>query len=276
MLTPAPRVTVLMPVRDGGRFLEPAVESILAQTLEDLELLVVDDGSTDGTPEVLSRVHDPRLRVLRRPAEGMAAALNVGLRSTQSPYVARMDADDLCEPTRLERQVAFLDRHPEVVVVGSRYRSMDVDGRPGRVTALMVHDVDLRRDLHLGYSPFAHGAVTMRRDRVLAVGGYDGTWWPAEDHDLWRRLDGRFANLPDVLYHYREHSSTSSLTSQAARGSELTELVRAAGPPPRRTPLEVAQGWWTHRHERELYARRQRALRVVRRERRQRGQTGSE
>ena len=256
-----PRVTVLLPAYDCAPFVREAVDSVLGQTYRDFELVVVDDGSTDGTAEVLASYDDPRMVVLTQENAGMAAALNRGLAVARGDLVARMDGDDRSAPERLARQVAFLDAHPDVSVVGSRYRRMDVDGVPGIVVRLMRHDKDLRREMYLT-SPFTHGCVLMRKDAVLAVGGYDGTLWPAEDYDLWTRIGGRLANLPDVLYDYREHASTSTLAAQDAQGRVVADALWASAPPPRRTPPEVARSLWTHRHELRWYVRRQRRLRA--------------
>lgn len=256
-----PRVTVLLPAYDCALFLREAVDSVLAQTLRDFELVVIDDGSTDGTAQVLQSYDDPRMVVLTQENQGMAAALNRGLALARGEYVARMDADDRSAPQRLERQVAFLDGHPEVVVVGSRYRTMDVHGVPGSVVRLMRHDKDLRREMYLS-SPFTHGCVMLRRQAVLAVGGYDGSLWPAEDYDLWTRIGGGLANLPESLYDYREHSSTSSLAAQDAQGRRIAEALWASSAPPRRRPAELVRSLWTHRHELRWYRGRQRALRA--------------
>ena len=128
----APRVSVLLPVRDGARFLREALDSVLAQTLADFELLVVDDGSTDETPEILASVGDERLRVLRQEPAGLVAALERGIGEARAPYLARMDADDVSLPCRLERQVAFLDEQSQVALVVPGVESIDEAGRPGR------------------------------------------------------------------------------------------------------------------------------------------------
>ena len=123
------RVSVVMPVRDGERFLVEAVESVLEQTERDLELIVVDDGSTDSTPRLLAGVSDPRLRVLTQEPRGLAPALNVGCSEASAPVIARMDADDVALPDRLERQLAFLDAEPEVALLGGGIVLVDEQGR---------------------------------------------------------------------------------------------------------------------------------------------------
>src|SRR5207237_10277673 len=127
----APRVSVLLPVWNGEAFLEQAMESILRQTLSSFELIVIDDGSTDRSAAIAEEFasRDPRMRVLRRPHEGLSAALNAGIAAARGEYVARMDADDISAPDRLRKQVAYLDAHPACVAVGAWSDVVDEAGR---------------------------------------------------------------------------------------------------------------------------------------------------
>jgi len=195
-----PRVSVLMAVRDGVPWVKDAVASVLAQTLSDLELIVVDDGSVDATPALLADVDDRRLLVERQSRAGLTCALNVALARASAPLVARLDADDIALPERLQRQVAFLDAHPEVGVVGSAAREIGDDGLEVRVVRPPEDHVALRRAL-IRRNPMVHSTVTMRRGAVEAVGGYDARFAVAQDYDLWMRLLAvtRLANLPQTL-----------------------------------------------------------------------------
>src|SRR4030095_14770957 len=131
---PAPRVSVVLAVRDGAPWVGDAVRSVLAQTLSDLELIVIDDGSTDDTPQTLASFVDSRLRVARPPRMGLTRSLNEGVSLTQAPLIARLDADDVATSDRLARQVAFLDAHPEVGLLGTGATEIDTNGRDiGRV-----------------------------------------------------------------------------------------------------------------------------------------------
>src|ERR1043165_9066720 len=122
----SPHVTVLMAVYNGEPFLAKAIDSILAQTYEDFELLVVDDGSTDATPDIVRSYGDRRVRTVRNPRNiGLARSLNVGLAEARGALVARHDADDLSYPDRFRRQVEFLAAHPDVAVLGTRFDSID-------------------------------------------------------------------------------------------------------------------------------------------------------
>jgi glycosyltransferase involved in cell wall biosynthesis len=264
---PAVRVTVLLPVYNGSRYLSEAIDSILAQTLEDFALLVVDDGSTDATPLILDRYEDRRLRVLHRPHEGLIAALNAGLDEVSTEYVARMDADDVSAPERLAKQLALLDRRPDVTVVGTGFRLLSDDGVQGRVPPVFQRDKDLRRVLYLA-CPFIHGSVMMRTSAVRAAGGYAAGRECAEDYDLWCRIPGRFAQLPEVLYSYRDHDAQTSVEAQERQARVVLEELWARGGPPRRTPVDVVRGMWAHRGELRWYLSWQRGIRRERRRRR--------
>ncbi len=220
----APRVSILLPVRNEERLLPAALASLRHQTFTDWELVAVNDGSSDATGRVLdaATARDPRIRVLHLPAGGLVAALNAGLAACRAPLVARMDGDDICHPQRLERQVALLDVHPEVTLVACRVRQVPrqalSDGMRVYETwqnSLLEHD-DILRDLYVE-SPFVHPSVMFRRDEVQALGGYRDCGWP-EDYDLWLRLaraGARFARLPEVLFYWRDRPRRMTRTAPA-------------------------------------------------------------
>ena len=151
-----PRISVVLPVRNGAAFLEQALESVLSQTLRELELIVVDDGSTDRTPEILARaaVRDRRVRLLSGGSSGVVPALNEGCAAAAAPFIARLDADDVALPERLEQQVAVLDAHPEVGLVGGAYFAIDAAGGRRATFRLPTHDAALRARL-AKYNVFA-------------------------------------------------------------------------------------------------------------------------
>lgn len=218
-------VTVLLPVHNGGRFLLPAVESVLGQTHRDLELLVIDDGSTDGAVDGVARITDPRVRVLRQENQGLVASLNRGLAEARHELVARMDADDLCHPDRLLLQVDFLTTHPAVAAVGCCYEVVDEHGRAITDVHAAASGSYQRRRLYFR-NLLPHAGMTFRRDVVLRAGGYRAVG-PAEDYDLWTRLASTHtvAALPDRLLRYRE--TTTGISQQAAeRQREAHRLVR--------------------------------------------------
>lgn len=222
----APRVSVVMAVHNGERFVGAAVDSVLAQRLGDLELLVVDDGSTDHSAEIVRARTDPRVRVIVNEGNvGLARSLNRGIANARGELIARLDADDLAVPDRLARQVAYLDEHPDVALVGSWYVEMAEDGTLGARRTLPIEHWDLRWHLCL-YCPFVHSAVVWRRAPVDAlVGHYDEQLTYSMDFDLWRRIAARsrVANVPEYLVRIRTHaaSMTSTYAARAREGIRL-------------------------------------------------------
>jgi glycosyltransferase involved in cell wall biosynthesis len=210
-LLSAPTVSVLLPVWNGEAFLAAAIESIVRQTFSSLELVVIDDGSSDGTAAIAEDFAsgDRRVRVLHRPHEGLSATLNAGIAAARGDYVARMDADDISVPDRLRKQVAYLDTHPACVAVGAWIEVIDDAGRHiGLKTFVKTHE-EISAALLRGISPMAHPTMVMRRDALQAAGGYDARRSPSEDFDLWFRLGerGQLANLGEALLQHRRHKA---------------------------------------------------------------------
>jgi glycosyltransferase involved in cell wall biosynthesis len=226
-----PLVSVVMPVHNPGRFLDAAILSIRTQSLPDLELVLVDDGSTDGSDQVL-RHHaaaDSRLSIISLPHGGVATALNCGLAAARADLVARMDADDEAKADRLERQVAALRARPEIAVLGSGMEAIDGEGR---VTGRFVPTADpaeIREGL-LRANHMAHPTVMMRRHVVLAAGGYRPAFTASEDYDLWLRLSEHhdLSNLPELLLRYRCHDGQVSGRRWALRLLEVLAAQHAA------------------------------------------------
>jgi glycosyltransferase involved in cell wall biosynthesis len=190
-------ISVVMTAHNEEAVIGDAVRSILAQTLADFELLVVDDGSTDRTAEIVQRFGDPRVRVLRQPNAGQPRAMNRAIAEARGRLVARHDADDLSLPRRFERQVAFLDSHPQVALVGTGAVLRDAAGRD-RVFRAAESAEEIRRALAWG-NPIVHTSVMMRRAALERVGLYADMQF--EDYDLWIRMAETFllANIPDPL-----------------------------------------------------------------------------
>ncbi|HTP67074.1 MAG TPA: glycosyltransferase [Geobacteraceae bacterium] len=217
----APRVSILMPIRNEERYLPFALASLFRQTFSAWELVVVDDGSTDATPSILAEAAhcDRRVRVVPSPGRGLVAALNTGLAVCRAPLVARMDGDDISHPRRLELQTALLDAEPSVGLVACAFHSFPRHHLGSGMlayeawqNALASHE-SIIRDIFVE-SPFVHPSVVFRRDAVLSVGGYRLAEW-AEDYDLWLRMAAagiRFARLPRTLFFWRERPERATRT----------------------------------------------------------------
>jgi glycosyltransferase involved in cell wall biosynthesis len=208
-----PLVSVLLATHDDSRFLRDAIDSMLGQTLDDLELVVVDDASTDDTPAVLADVADARLTALRNEQRlGLAGSLNRGLDRASGAYVARLDADDIAHPERLRRQVERITAAPRVGIVGSGVADLDEHGTRGQVHLMPAGATRLRWHA-LFSSPFFHPTVLVERaalDRHELR--YDPEFLESEDYDLWTRLFG-FAdgdNLREPLVLKRVHARQAS------------------------------------------------------------------
>jgi len=245
-----PTVTVVLPVYNGATFLRAAIASVRAQTCRDWELLIVDDASTDGSGELAQSFQDPRIRVLRNPDRlRLAGALNRGLEAARGVYLARMDADDLCLPTRLAEQVAFLEQHPDLGLCGTWVRTMGAE----RATQCYPTETGRLRAFALFNSPFAHPSVLWRRAWFeRAQLRYDGAFYPTEDYELWSRALAHFpaANLGRVLLRYRLHHASltgadwTNMDAQAARISAglLARLGLHADPDELQLHRHLAQG----------------------------------
>ncbi len=182
---------MLLPVRNGGALLGPAVESILAQTLQDLELIVIDDHSADGAVQALPRT-DPRLRIAANPGRGLVAALNVAAALARAPLLARMDADDIALEQRLQRQLEHLERYPALGIVGAEVEIFRDDGPLGegyrryqRWINGLREPAAIARAIFIE-SPIPHPTALIRREVFARLGGYRDRGW-AEDYDLWLR-----------------------------------------------------------------------------------------
>jgi glycosyltransferase involved in cell wall biosynthesis len=215
MTTPA--VTVLMPVYNADRFVAETVDTILAQTFRDFEFLIINDGSTDRSLEVLRDYasRDPRIRLVSRANTGYVAALNEGLELNRSEFLARIDADDLADPRRLELQVERMREDPRLVALGSSASAIDEDGLPlGDYSVPVTHEEIEAHHLR-GSSAIHHPAVMLRPEVVKRVGGYRRELMPCEDFDLWLRLGevGRLENLPQKLLTKRLFAGSAVATN---------------------------------------------------------------
>ncbi len=250
-----PRVSVVMSVYNGEQYLGEAIESILHQTFSDFELIIVDDGSVDGTWGLLTTcaAQDRRI-VLIRSAEnmGIPRSTNKGLTRARGKYIARTDADDVSLPERLARQVSFLEEHLDVGVLGGAVQIIDGDGNASDIWRFPSEHGVLKWRLCFG-SPIMHSTAMMRREVLNRVNGYDVEMEVALDYDLWRRLSlvTRLANLQDVLVWLRTHedSVTSKHLVQQRNNSIKISQLAIAGILSEDVPLDVVQRLWAQDFE---------------------------
>lgn len=267
-MTSTPRVSALIPAFNAEAFVQEAAESILAQTMTDLELIVLDDGSTDNTRAILERMAaaDPRMRVISRENKGLSQSRCDLVDAARAPFFAIMDSDDVSMPNRFELQLARLEADPELVAVSGQCLFIDPEGWPIRTNDLPIdHEtIDAR---HMQMPPacsMAQPALMMRRTALEQIGGYHHDYPYAEDVDIYLRLAeiGKLTNLEEVVLKYRLHPKS---VGHAHRKVQLESAIRAGhrararrGLPPYDDPLDTAAlvaeetgggslqrwGWW--------------------------------
>lgn len=246
----APALSVIMSVYNGERYLSQAVNSIVEQSFDDFEFLVVDDCSTDGTSALCGEYasRDRRIRVIKNDKNiGLTRSLNKALGLARGKYVARMDADDVSLPRRFERQLTYLDSNPSVGLVGSFYREIDCKGEPMEVFQFPTDPVLIKWRMCFE-NPIPHPAVMIRKSLLDDLGGYDETWRTSQDYELFTRISqkARLTNLPQVLYLWRRHEkSVSSRENKEQRENALlisqkyvSDLLQ------RNVPLELIHLLW--------------------------------
>jgi glycosyltransferase involved in cell wall biosynthesis len=217
-----------MSVHNGRPYLEEAVKSILNQTLSDFEFVIVNDGSTDGTKDVLDRFadRDERIRCVHQENRGLIASLNRGLDMARGKYIARMDADDIAHPNRLQAQVRFLDANPDIGVLGTQVEWINDSGKADGEWNFPTDPDQVAWRLLFG-TCLCHPSVMMRVSLVQDLGGYAAWATHGEDYELWTRvlLESRLANLSETLLKYRRHEET---VSEQNRETQFETTGRAA------------------------------------------------
>ncbi len=202
----SPLVTVLMTVRNGEPYVRQAAESALEQTMGDLELLVVDDASTDSSLDSIRSLGDDRVRILTNGRPGRTGALNEGLRHARGDFVAILDADDITVPYRLQLQLDYFERNPDVVMIGGGYRAIDQHGAVLAEHLMPAWHQDILNHLPV-WNPIPHSTMTYRRKQIMALGGYPARYFWAQDFALILKVANRhtLANIPEVLSSIRQH-----------------------------------------------------------------------
>jgi glycosyltransferase involved in cell wall biosynthesis len=225
-----PLVSVLMSVHNDLQYLRESVDSILNQTFSDFEFILIDDGSTDGSGDFLKSLQDPRVKLLVNHSNiGLTASLNFGLDLARGKYLARMDADDISEPQRLERQVNFLESHSQIGIVGCSRHLIDEDGKTVAIAPAIEDDLSIRWKCLMG-NPFAHPTVMIRRQVLLDNAlRYDPSFRTAQDYELWTRLlpCTQAANIAEPLLRYRLRNGISRV-SKAQQVANHDRIIRLA------------------------------------------------
>jgi glycosyltransferase involved in cell wall biosynthesis len=236
-----PTISVVLVVRNVERFLSESIESILGQTFSDFEFIIVDFGSTDGSKAIASTyaAKDSRIGLHEIPNCGLAEARNAGCSLAKGRYIAIMDADDVSAPDRLKREVAYMDEHPEVGLLGGATEWIDASGRSLHIDYPPTENREIKSDL-VTRCPFWQSSVLIRTDAFVLMGGYRAVFAQAEDYDLWLRISERYqcANLKEVVLKYRIHPYQLTLRKQkeqtlcklAARASASSRRERSFDP----------------------------------------------
>lgn len=223
-----PEISVVMPVFNSAPFLAAAVRSILEQTYENFEFVIVDDGSTDGSAQILNSLDDSRIVLFTNSEnKGLIYSLNFGISVARGRYIARMDADDIAVKFRLQKQVDFLKKHPECAVCGTWARLMDAQGKLGRTWKRVTQPDEVHAALFF-QSPLIHPTV-MGKSEVFKAHPYNSEAAHCEDYALWLELAERgyrLCNLGEVLLHYRVHGSNISVVKAQIQRQHADEMLQ--------------------------------------------------
>lgn len=225
-----PQLSVILSVYNGADYLRAAVDSILSQTFRNFELILINDGSTDSSKEIIESYDDPRIRLINQENHGLVFSLNRGFSLAAGEYIARMDADDISSPSRLEKQMEVISSKPEVAVVGSFFSYIDEeDNHLDTVMASPTKDIDIKRSLYVA-NPLAHGSTLIRKSVWKAVGGYIDTYKSTEDFELWRKIADlpktKFAIVPEVLYWYRINPNGISKRGEEIQQKNAEKIIQ--------------------------------------------------
>lgn len=220
-----PKVTVLMSVYNSEEYLREAIDSILSQTFTDFEFLIINDGSKDDSLKIIKSYKDKRIRLVSRENKGLVASLNEGIQLARGEYLARQDSDDVSLPSRLAKEVSFLENNPDIALVGSNYTVTDIRGKKLSTTNIFLNHDDLKMTL-VTCNQYGHGTIMLRKSVLDKVGLYDSSVGRVEDYDLWQRISriAKVANLEDSLYLYRKNDQGISYSNLDLQIKETLQL----------------------------------------------------
>lgn len=217
-----PKISVIMPVYNGEKYLKEAIESILNQTFKDFEFIIINDGSTDNSDKIINAYDDSRIKYLFQENKGLPATLNRGIEIATGYYIARMDQDDISHANRLHEEVNFLDQNPDIYLVGTWIDIIDDQSNHLSITKYPLTSNYIRRAMTYN-NPFAHGSVMFRKKIVEK---YNDNLKYAEDYDLWSRIAPRYetANIPKILYQWRVNPNGMSQTRPVTQDSIINGI----------------------------------------------------
>jgi glycosyltransferase involved in cell wall biosynthesis len=221
------KISVVMSVFNAELYLKEAIESLLNQTFTEFEFIIINDGSTDSSLEIIQSYNDKRIHVINQENTGLARALNIGIEKSKSNFIARMDADDISLPDRLQKQYEFLSQNPEYVVVGTNAIVIEEEGNYVYTSSQPISDQEAKRVLP--NTPFFHPSVMFRKDTFLKAGKYCISMVKAQDTVLFNRMAiyGKFYNLRESLLKYRIVATANSARSTTAN-SRFSEILQTA------------------------------------------------
>jgi len=224
-----PLVSVVIPVHNGERYIKEAIDSCLAQTYGNTEIIVVDDKSEDDTLKILERYGDRIVVIPVEKQNGLGNVINIGIRRSKGKYIARMDADDIMYPNRIERQVKYLEENPQCVAIGGQIDIINEDGEIVDHRQYAIEDEDIKKNRFL-FQPFAHPAVTLRKAALEEIGLYPEDMWKVEDVKLFLILStkGEFHNLKDTVLKYRMTFKTESQSKMLDHFKKTNEIRKWA------------------------------------------------
>jgi glycosyltransferase involved in cell wall biosynthesis len=249
--TPKPVASVVLAVFNAERFVARTIESVLTQSFDDFELLLLDDGSSDRSLHIMQEraARDARCRVYSWPNRGYIATRNAGIELARGEFIVTMDADDICLPERLAKQITFLRSHTEYVAVGARVELIDPEDLPicEAIDCYSHEEIETALLSEAGQLSIAHPTSVIRRAALLQIGGYSSKYVHAEDRDLFLRLAeiGKLANLHEVLLRYRQHLKSTSYLHRVQQARVAAQAIadakaRRGLPPSSAVPAETA------------------------------------
>ncbi len=227
-----PLVSIVIPVHNGERYIKEALDSCINQTYQNIEIIIVNDESKDSTLDILREYEkkDNRIQVISVSKQnGLGNVINIGIRQSKGEYIARIDADDVMYPTRLEKQIEYLENNSDCVAVGGQIDIIDAESKITGHREYAIEDKDIKRNMFL-FMPFAHPAVMLRKSSVEEVGLYPENMWKVEDVKFFFLLSkiGTFHNLPDTVLKYRMTFNTESQSKMVDHFKKTNEIRRWA------------------------------------------------